>query len=414
MEFLRSRCALLLGLVLLSLEDRVRGQRALCRIYMTCLSNNAREALLNLALQALVNPRSLPVQPEACPSGHAVDGVEAWRQYVREALAAVDEPRIQSDQGGAILRSVRSSQLRCPPSCSTKLRVALLPGSHHIANLNQIEQLVGEYVRAPLAVLSPSTSTATDRTQADRMGYARSLAAVDVLIAAGTSSSLLAAPLFTHSRAIYVQLLFAAPTRSDDIPCRNGRNWTGGWLFEGGHLPLRRQTQRPRARGRERLSLRWLLGRREADENVPLEVDWATANRQGHCHRAGPSCDSRSTHAAAAASVLVDVHGLRAALEHAIGMRCGCRDARANVSHVCHRQLSGMRRSSRRTMSARDVDATPRSFLCCNASCICQGCHEACTSRFASCPLAGRGRPRGTPPRRPWDTHLGQGGCDER
>jgi hypothetical protein len=413
MEFLRSA-----PWFFLSLEDRQRGQRALCRICMTCLSNNTREALLNLALQALVNPRSLPVQPEACPSGHAVDGVEAWRQYVREALAAVDEPRIQSAQGGAILRSVRSSQLRCPPSCSTKLRVALLPGSHHIANLNQIEQLVGEYVHAPLAVLSPSTSTATDRTQAGRMGYARSLAAVDVLIAAGTSSSLLAAPLFTHSRAIYVQLLFAAPTRSDDIPCRNGRNWTGGWLFEGGHLPLRRQTQRPRARGRERLrerlSLRWLLGRREADENVPLEVDWATANRQGHCNRAGPSCDSRSTHAAAAASVLVDVYGLRASLEHAIGMRCGCRDARANVSHVCHRQLSGMRRSSRRTMSARDVDATPRSFLCCNASCICQGCHEACTSRFASCPLAGRGRSRGTPPRRPWDTHLGQGGCDER
>ena len=167
-----------------------RCERA--RPSMQC--NNAREARLSVALQSLVNPRSLPLQPDACPSWHAMDGVEAWRQYVREALEAVDEPRIHPAESGAILRSVRSSQLQCPPSCSTKLRVALLPGTHHIANLHQIEQVVGEYVHAPLAVLSPSTSTATDRTQADRMGYARSLAAVDVLIIVARRATVHALP----------------------------------------------------------------------------------------------------------------------------------------------------------------------------------------------------------------------------
>jgi len=317
----------------------------------------------------------------------------------------------------AILRTVRTRHGHCPAACSTKLRVALWPqalgsdsrssGASRIANVDQLSSLVAEYTREPLAVLSAQVRA---HDEAGLLGLARSLGSFDVLISPH-GPHLLAAPLFSQTRSVYLELRLATTARADDAPCRLGRPWTGGWLIIGGHLPLRRQ-QQPQQAGWHRRSFlsavsAWALSRAAT---ARMEVDWALANRQSQHCPAGAACAARMR-TSQPAGVLVDAKGLRAALELAISMRCDCGGGGPNSSHYCH-QLSVRRRGSRRVVSARDLDVTPRSFLCCNATCSCRGCHEACTGSWFSCPM-GR-RELGAPPRRPWDTHQGSGGCDQR
>ena len=367
---------------------------------------------------------------------------------------------------------------RCELTCSSTLRFGLWPrgppsasgAAGRLVNVPQIEALIAQYSSHALVMLpsldhpsdpptSPrrshiawswswwrternATAPAAMGLAADRAGaVAHAVRSVDVLLLPH-GPHLTLVPLVGGPHTIVIELLTGY---QDDRHCHRATA-LGGWLTTAGHLPLI-AVDRSAGGSHEGSRYSWRTSRATVAREQPVQVNWRLANHPlPHCHLDERHCHARRAEAHHSPDVLVDVHRLRSAIERAIGLRCGCAPgveynalrhgsrAPANATHSCHAH----RRVRRNTLatSRADFDATPHTFLCCNSTCNCPGCHEACPpSRAHSCPLhqslpagtrstsvsvesleldPGPGRRRRpTPLRRPWDAHHGMG-CDRR